>query len=158
MADIPNVLWATTADFELSYGSMETLELSELEDPGNNVINVTRIQLFLDQAQDYIKARDRLSCNFGKILIRQNLKRLHLDIARYYADTLKLRPDVEKRYEGAVKYIEDANSKESCANVPFEEELLLYGIDGNNNKIRNTNGQNEISKYSPLLKSGLFRW
>lgn len=157
MAEILPGAWATFADFELTFGTIETLELSELEDPGQTVTNTARIQNFLDQAQDLITAKDRQACNQGKVLIRQNIKRLHLDIARYYADVLKLRPDVKERYEVAFDYLQNANSNDVCATEPPAEDLILFNI-GVANRILNENGEEELGNITPRLKFGLFRW
>lgn len=148
---------ASVSDFILSFGELETLELSELEDPNETTVNQPRIQEFLDQADLLLSSKEIVTCINGKAMIRLNYKRYQLDIARYYADVLKVRPDVKERYEMALDEINKANTPEVCSGFisrELLEDLELLNIKG---RFRSRFGSEELSRTAPSLKTPLIR-
>lgn len=148
---------ATVSDFILSFGEIETLELSELEDPNETNVNTARIQEFLNQADSSLASKEATTCINGKAMIRLNYKRYQLDIARYYADVLKVRPDVKERYDSTIEEINQANTPEVCSGFVSKdllEDLELLNI---KSRFRSRYGSEELSKTAPSLKTPLIR-
>ena len=76
----------TVDDFINFFGTVESIELSNLEDPSINGINEDRIQNAIDIAFQFVMSYDSLCIYSGKIAIRRALKRLVLDISGYFLD------------------------------------------------------------------------
>ena len=155
---IPANLLATVDDFLTAFGQWESLELSDLDHPENNSVNSTRINYFLEDALREIEGYDAIACLPGKVIIRKNCRRLQLDIARYYADALKTRPDIKERYEKALEFMKNSYSKEVCDLSPSQEDLQTVGLAcKESNLMLGKNGEKNLIPLSQRYKdTGLF--
>ena len=98
---------ATIADFELYFGTQETIELSDLCDPLNTVINTDKIQLALDMAHDTLNGYYAVASDCGRAMIKLNCKRMVMVIARSILDTTKSRPNVQEDLEFVLNQIKE---------------------------------------------------
>lgn len=155
---IPANLRATVDDFILAFGQWESLELSDLDHPENNSVNSERLNHFLDDAFREIEGYDTIACIPGKVLIRKNCRRLQLDIARYYADALKTRPDIKERYEKALEFLRNSYSDDICALSPSSEDLKDVGlVCKDRNLMLSKNGEKNLIPLAQRYKdTGLF--
>lgn len=124
-------LKATVEDFIDTYGQLEAIELSNIDDSTQESIYNVRIQRALDLAFSEVMSYDAL-CKFaGKYAIRLSLKRLMLIIARYYLDSIERREDVIVEYEKSMEFLEkcqEVSSKDSkirASDAELEELGLL---------------------------------
>ena len=123
--------WEVTAEeFIISFGLLNSIELSDLDDPESQTIRYKRINLLLDHAYNFIESYTQLVPPAAQIQIRQNFRRLQLDIARYYLDSDKSRPEVETRYEQSLEWLE--KRKECPPRTPFDANLAKqFGLTPN---------------------------
>lgn len=128
------MLKQTPETFIEYFGTTESLELSNLENPESQSINGDKINLALDSAFEFIMGYDSLCSFAGKIAIRRAIKRLNLDIARYFLDTLQRREDVTTNYENCIKFMEMCIENNTAVTNITDEELLELGITGYNRK------------------------
>lgn len=148
---IPIALQASITDFVLAFGKYESIELSELDEPTNSSLREERIAFLLHDALQTIEAIDSLVCNSAKILLRKNCRRLQLDITRFYADTMKTRPDVQKRFDQAQAMLDFARTPEACTGTAPSATLLALGILEQNHLQANF-GRNRLSSFPPSTK------
>lgn len=98
-------LAATVSDFLLAYGDVETVELSNI-DAVSDTIDCDRMNLALVDAYDYLQSIASLGGAAAATLVRANLRRWMLILARYYLDSIRRRTDVTKDYELLQKLLE----------------------------------------------------
>lgn len=116
---------ATVDDFILTFGELESLELSSLENVNEQVINRDKIQNALDLAYEFILGYEALCSNEGSIAILKAIRYLTLNIARYMLDTLKRREDVTNTYQSCIEFLQKAIEGSNGSFSP--EELEQYG-------------------------------
>lgn len=125
---IPNQLLATVNDFILAYGEIESIEISNPENVSQQTVNTARIENALSRAFSFVKGYEALAPIPGKAAIRFALKRLMLDIARYFLDTIKRRDDVIKSYEDCIRFLELAIKMKDSHQIP-DDDLKDIGLD-----------------------------
>lgn len=127
---------ATVQDFVIAFSELNTIELSDLDDPEGITIKEKRITTQLDLAAQTINATVSYAPPAGQIRLRVNFKRLQLDITRYYLDSDKNRTYTRERYEDALEFIKEAG--ELKRTTPYDAELAKqYGIKPNrSNRVR----------------------
>lgn len=126
MIKIPSV-----DDFIDYFGYSESIELTNLENPENDLVNEERLENAIATAYKFIISYDSLCQYPGKVAIRTAIKRLTLDISRYFLDSLHRREDVTTNYENCIKFlelcIENKNGIISLTDEELEElELTQY--------------------------------
>lgn len=119
-------------DFICFFGELESVEISNLENASEGSVNREKIQNALDTAYEFIMSYDSLCQLPGKIALRRAIKRLNLDIARYFLDTLQRREDVTTNYQNCIDFlslcIENKNDGLTLLSDEEAEELGLSGI------------------------------
>lgn len=103
-----------TVDYFISvFGYQEAVELSNIENPVGNEIDVNKIQLALNDAGQLINNYIDTAAPQGKILIAGSYRRTQATIARYYLDVLRPRTQVQEAAEKALQQLEVWASKAS---------------------------------------------
>lgn len=133
---------ATAENFIETFGQLESIELSNIDNASENSIYRERILNALALSFDEIMGYDSLCSFSGKVAIRRALKPLMLDIARYKLDTIDRRQDIIDAYEKAIKFMESCRElKSKLLNNLTNEELELLDLVGQNSasspRIRN---------------------
>jgi phage gp36-like protein len=122
----------TVDDFILFYGELESVEISNLENASEGSVDRCKIQNALDTAYEFVMSYDSLCQLPGKIALRRAIKRLNLDIARYFLDTLQRREDVTTNYQNCIDFlslcIENKSDGLTLLSDEEAEELGLSGI------------------------------
>lgn len=136
----PQTLKANVADFVQAFGETEARESTTLDDASATSPNWSKIEFALEDAYLQCMSADAIACSSGKVLIRLQLRRLMLDIARYQLDVLKQRPDVAKAYDQALAQLATATSKEICELKPDKDLLIELNIVEANNPILSQSG------------------
>ena len=127
----------TVDDFITTFGELEALELSNLEDVNEPTICREKIENAIDLANDLwcgYQVRCKLA---GKAAITKAQRWLVLNIARYLMDSLKRRCDITDTYNSCIEFM-----KESCemeGDQLTDEELEDLGLTrANTIRFRNT--------------------
>lgn len=103
-----------TVDYFISiFGYQEAVELSNIENPTGNEIDVNKIQLALNDAGQLVNNYIDSAPPQGKILIAGSYRRTQATIARYYLDVLRPRTQVQEAAEKALQQLEIWASKSS---------------------------------------------
>lgn len=132
----------TVEDFINFFGLVETIELSNLENPSNGSIFEERIEGAINTAYRFIMGYDSLCYLSGKIAIRRAIFRLCLDISRYLLDSLQRREDVTTNYENCIRFLEFCvESKDGLIDISDEEALELGLSNSNNVKLSYKSGR-----------------
>lgn len=92
---------ASVADFIVAYGMVETTELSNLDSSGST-IDCDRFNKALVDAYNWLQSKKLMLSQTLSAVIDLNLNRWMLQLARYYLDTIRRRPDVTYDYEKIV--------------------------------------------------------
>ena len=87
-----NCNFATVDYFISIFGFQEAVELSNIENPTGNDVDITKIQLALNDAGQLINNYIDSAPPQGKVLIAGSYRRTQATIARYYLDILRPRP------------------------------------------------------------------
>lgn len=123
-------------DFVLGFSMLNTIELSDLDNPESITVNQTRIEFALDLAANDINSWVSQAPPAGQITLRQQQKRLMLDIARYFLDSDKNRTYTKERYDAAQEF--GMKMIELKRTTPYDADLAkIYGIKPNRtNRVR----------------------
>lgn len=121
------VTYASVEDFILTFGELESLELSSLEDSNEIVINTNKLQNALDLSKEFILGYEAMCNNKGSIAIFRNIRYLMLNIARHTLDSLKRREDVKETYQSCIDFLDKASQLENNSSSS-QEDLELYNL------------------------------
>ena len=94
-----NIFLLSLHYFVSVFGFQEAVELSNIEDPTGNGIDVTKVQLALNEAGKLINNYIDSAPPQGKTLIAGSYRRTQATIARYYLDVLRPRTQVQEAAE-----------------------------------------------------------
>ena len=120
-----------TVDYFISiFGFQEALELSNIENPTGNDVDLNKIQLALNDAAQLINNYIDSAPPQGKILIAGSYRRTQATIARYYLDVLRPRTQVQEAAEKALQQLELWASKGSPSTGIKWEEAYRYWRSG----------------------------
>ncbi len=120
-----------TVDYFISvFGFQEAIELSNIEDPTGNNIDVTKIQLALNDAGQLINNYIDSAPPQGKVLIAGSYRRTQATIARYYLDVLRPRTQVQEASEKALQQLEMWAAKGSPSTGFKWQEAYAYWRSG----------------------------
>lgn len=122
----------TVDDFVLFYGELESVEISNLENASEGSVDREKIQNALDTAYEFIMSYDSLCQLPGKIALRRAIKRLNLDIARYFLDTLQRREDVTTNYQNCIDFLALCVENRDGLTLLSDEEAIELGLEGIN--------------------------
>lgn len=122
----------TVDDFILFFGELESVEISNLENASEGSVDRGKILNALDTAYEFIMSYDSLCQLPGKIAIRRAIKRLNLDIARYFLDTLQRREDVTTNYQNCIDFLSLCIENKSGLTLLSDEEAEDLGLSGIN--------------------------
>jgi len=114
----------TVAEFELTYGTQETIELSDLCDPLRTTIDDVKIQNAINLATSQLNSHYLVADDCGRALIKTNCKLLVLRIARFLLDTTKSRPHVFEDYQDALAQIKEYCSCSKGGRCPLTSAQL----------------------------------
>ncbi len=104
---IANNCTPATVDYFISiFGYAEAVELSNIEDPTGNEIDIEKIQLALNDAGQLINNYINSAPPQGKLLIAGSYRRSQATIARYYLDVLRPRTQVQEAAEKALQQLD----------------------------------------------------
>ena len=125
---VANNCTPATVDYFISvYGFQEAVELSNIEDPTGNGIDVTKIQLALNDAGQLINNYIDSAPPQGKTLIAGSYRRTQATIARYYLDVLRPRTQVQEAAEKALQQLELWAAKSSpSTGLKWEEAYRFW--------------------------------
>jgi len=96
----------TVADLELMFTSREILELSNLDDPSAITINAARVQLAIDDANEYFNNLLTVAPTGAVAVICASSKRTIAIIARYFLDSFRTRTYITEDFERITKTID----------------------------------------------------
>lgn len=100
-------MYATAADFELTFGRREALQLSNRDNAATaTAVNAAVLEEFLEGASGLIDSYLGARYLTPVVTPTQPLKQACLDIARYNADNVRVREDVRQRYEDRIRWLE----------------------------------------------------
>ena len=120
-----------TVDYFISiFGFQEALELSNIENPTGNDVDLNKIQLALNDAAQLINNYIDSAPPQGKILIAGSFRRTQATIARYYLDVLRPRTQVQEAAEKALQQLEAWGSKGSASAGLKWQEAYRYWRSG----------------------------
>lgn len=109
------------------FGYQEAVELSHIDDPTGNTIDVDKIQIALNDAATLINNYIITAPPQGKILIAGSYRRTQATIARWYLDTLRPRQQVIDAAEKALEQLELWASKASpSAGLKWQEAYRYW--------------------------------
>ena len=101
--------------------------MSNIENPTGNDIDVTKIQLALNDAAQLINNYIDSAPPQGKVLIAGSYRRTQATIARYYLDILRPRTQVQEAAEKALQQLEAWGSKGSpSAGLKWQEAYRYW--------------------------------
>lgn len=117
-----------TVDYFVSiFGFQEAVELSNIEDPTGNGIDVDKIQLALNDAAQLVNNYIESAPPQGKVLIAGSFRRTQATIARFYLDVLRPRTQVQEAAEKALQQLEAWGSKGSpSAGLKWQEAYRYW--------------------------------
>ena len=117
-----------TVDYFISiFGFQEALELSNIENPTGNDVDINKIQLALNDAAQLINNYIDSAPPQGKILIAGSFRRTQATIARYYLDVLRPRTQVQEAADKALQQLEIWGSKgNSSAGLKWQEAYRYW--------------------------------
>ena len=117
-----------SVDYFISiFGFQEAVELSNIEDPTGNGIDVDKIQLALNDAAQLVNNYIESAPPQGKVLIAGSFRRTQATIARYYLDVLRPRTQVQEAAEKALQQLEAWGSKGSpSAGLKWQEAYRYW--------------------------------
>lgn len=92
--------------FVLSFGLVETVELTNLDDPGLFMPNCAVLNGALEDAYLLLSAAISEASECGGEQITANFKRWQVIVARHYLDVIRRRPEVRQDFEDVLKSIE----------------------------------------------------
>ena len=119
---------ATVDYFIKIYGPREAIELSNIDDPTKNTIDVEKIQVALNDAARLIDNYIESSAPQGKLLIAGSYRRTQAILARCYLDTLRTRQTVLDACEKALQQLELWSSKaQPTAALRYQEAQRYWG-------------------------------
>jgi phage gp36-like protein len=99
--------YATVGDFELAFGTRETLQLSNRDNAATaTVVNAAVLEEFLEGASGLIDTYLGAKYVTPVVTPTQPLKQACLDITRYQIDNVRVREDVRQRYEDRIRWLE----------------------------------------------------
>lgn len=98
-------MYASQEDMINAFGEEEVIALTNLEDLGN-AIDSTRLNAALDYAEGEIDSRLGARFTLPLLSVPLILRNKALDIARYQLEHGKPREDVVRRYEDAIKWLD----------------------------------------------------
>lgn len=124
----------TVENFVQFFGQMEAIELSNLEDPSNGYVVEEKIQNAMDVAYEFVMSYDSLCALPGKVAIRKAIKRLVLDISRYFLDSLQRREDVTTNYNNCIEFLDKCVENKTGLIILSDEEAEQLGLFGEINK------------------------
>ncbi len=120
-----------TVDYFISiFGFQEALELSNIENPTGNDVDINKIQLALNDAAQLVNNYIDSAPPQGKILIAGSFRRTQATIARYYLDVLRPRAQVQEAAEKALQQLEAWGSKGSASAGLKWQEAYRYWRSG----------------------------
>lgn len=144
MIIVPNV-----DDFVNFFGLKESIEISNLEDASEGSVNRDKIQIALDIAYEFIMSYDSLCQLPGKIALRRAIKRLVLDISRYFLDTLQRREDVTTNYNNCIEFLALCIENKDGLTFISDEEAEDLDLDGiNKTKVTYSSGRRAFTDAS----------
>lgn len=125
---VANNCTPATVDYFISvFGYNEAVELSNIENPVGNDIDVEKIQIALNDAGQLINNFIDSAPPQGKILIAGSYRRTQATIARYYLDVLRPRTQVQEAAEKALQQLELWASKGSpSAGLKWKEAYTYW--------------------------------
>lgn len=127
---IPVDLKPTVRDFITAFGTEEASQLTTLSDPLMEGYLPEKIEAAIDQAFCLVDSYDaRTNNKCAKYSIRKQVKRLSLDIARYYLDTFKPSQNVIKRYEDSIEWLKESLEFKDELCVLTDEDKALVGLE-----------------------------
>lgn len=149
---------ATVEDFVGLFGQMESIEISNLEDASEGSINEVKIQRALDIAYDFIMSYDSLCQYSGKVAIRRAIRRLMLDMSRYFLDVLQRREDVIKSHEDCVDFLKMCVDNKDGWTLLSQEEADELGLELKQDKVSYVSGRRVFtdSSLSEFRKQKLY--
>jgi len=128
---VANNCTPATVDYFISvFGYAEAVELSNIEDPTGNQIDVDKIQFALNDAGQLINNFIDSAPPQGKILIAGSYRRTQATIARYYLDVLRPRTQVQEAAEKALQQLELWAAKGSPSTGFKWQEAYTYWRSG----------------------------
>lgn len=121
---IEDARFADADRFVKTFGIVETVELTNLEDPSQTVVNCSTLNLALEDAYSLLSQAQFQAtwCGGGKI--EASFQRWQVIIARYYLDILRRRPEVRQDYEDVLKDLEDSKQAICLGPRPKGEQTL----------------------------------
>jgi phage gp36-like protein len=108
-------------DFITFYGTQESTELTNIENPAEKGVNYERLEMAMTVAKEFIMGYDSLCSHSGMVAIRKAFRRLLFDITRYFLDSLHRREDVTKNYEDCVRFLEKCLEMKGSTSLTAEE-------------------------------------
>jgi phage gp36-like protein len=121
---------ATVDYFVEVFGYQEAVELSNIDSPTGNQINVDKIQIALNDAATLINNYITTAPPQGKILIAGSYRRTQAILARWYLDILRPRQQVTDAAENALKQLELWAAKASPSSGLKWQESYRYWNSG----------------------------
>ena len=125
---VANNCTPATVDYFISvFGYNEAVELSNIENPTGNEIDIHKIQIALNDAGQLINNFIDSAPPQGKILIAGSYRRTQATIARYYLDILRPRAQVQEAAEKTLQQLELWASKGSpSAGLKWKEAYSYW--------------------------------
>lgn len=153
---------ATVDYFVEVFGYQEAVELSNIDNPTGNQINVDKIQIALNDAAVLINNYIITAPPQGKILIAGSYRRTQAVIARWYLDTLRPRQQVIDAAENALKQLELWASKATpSSGLKWQEAYRYWGSSCSMTKSSSQRGRSftepSLNRWV-LRESGNDRW
>ena len=102
--------WANVDYFVDSYGIIESVELSNLDNPASVLVNCVVLNNALNDAGAYLDNAILRSAWCGGEAIKSLFKRYQIILARHYMDHIRRRPEVRQDYDDVMKLVTDAST------------------------------------------------
>jgi phage gp36-like protein len=143
---------ATVDYFVEVFGYQEAVELSNIDNPTSNSINIDKIQIALNDAAQLINNYIDTAPPQGKILIAGSYRRTQAILARWYLDTLRPRQQVIDAAEKALQQLELWAAKASPSSGLKWQEAYRYWRSGC------TMAQSSYVRGRSFTENSLGRW
>lgn len=99
--------YATAEEFELRIGTDLTIDLTNLDDPSAETVNLTRLNSILDDSSGEINGYLATRYQVPLVVVPNFLKNYCIDIAVYYLGRNRRDDDAASRYEKVIERLKD---------------------------------------------------
>lgn len=123
-APVPDQRSADADRFVTSFGLVETVELTNIDNPGILTVNCSALNLALQDAFLLLTGSILEASQCGGEQIEASFQRWQVIIARHFLDVIRRRPEVRQDYEDVIVAIDKAKKAVCKGPRPKDTEQL----------------------------------